>query len=174
MLERMVTASQQLLGRSNLAIGHLGLATELLCDFHPGASTLDDQLTLYVGEAGHDVEEEPTRATNCLTLCPKRSNFQTERVSPSRSISRTLAIPGRVSPRSAHLVLKNFLAASLRQGFPLQLKAIILRRGMGTTDQHIVGSSPNDEPTIGAISLPPFGRRRWEWAVRRWPEIRLG
>ena len=56
-------AGQQLLGRLDLAVGHLRLAAafaaELLGDFQPGAGALDGQLALHFGKARHDVEEEP-------------------------------------------------------------------------------------------------------------------
>ena len=56
-------ASQQFLGRLDLTVGHLGLATSFAAEparsFQPCAGALDGQPVLHFGEAGHDVEEEP-------------------------------------------------------------------------------------------------------------------
>lgn len=60
-------AGKQLLGRLDLAGGHLGfaatLAAKLTGDFQPGACALDDQLALHFDEAGHDMKEGSFRVS---------------------------------------------------------------------------------------------------------------
>jgi hypothetical protein len=55
-------AGQQLPGRLDLAIGHLGLAAalapELPGDVPSGAGAFDGEIALHFSKAGHDVEEE--------------------------------------------------------------------------------------------------------------------
>ena len=129
-------AGQQLLGRLDLAVGHLRLAAafaaELLGDFQPGAGALDGQLALHFGKARHDVEEEPPgwcagvdgvgeapeldtvlvqladQIDQLLDRPAQPVELQTTKVSPSRSISSVLAKPGRSARVPLSLSSKTF------------------------------------------------------------------
>src|SRR5574337_799276 len=157
-------AGEQLLGRLDLAVGHLGLATalaaELAGDFQPGSGAFDGQLALHFGEAGHDVEEEAAGRRAGVDGVGEAPELDTVLVQIADQIDQLLDRPaqpvelpddqgvalahhfeglgqtGTVCPRATYLVLEDLLASGLGQRFALKFQVLILRRDARIADQH--------------------------------------